>query len=231
LILWFTRRHVAPPGQPLGTPLSQLVSPPLGPHSSGSFPSPAATNAEFFACRSPLASGFRWEIDMLTAIAAPTTPWFPLLLCFGSDSARAYKSLATVSSLPRRERERKQLAAAARHCRGVPPRRTPHRATRACFGVRGVSPDATEASHRIASREGPLDLGNFSTATATPPPIRCSPRTDLQRTPSPVSTCPPCSRNLPFALHQFNWGLGRLIAGRAAPARTRSQSERRRGRP
>jgi hypothetical protein len=36
------------------------------------------------------------------------TPWFPLLLCFGSDSARAYKSLATVSSLPRREREREQ---------------------------------------------------------------------------------------------------------------------------
>ena len=106
MILWFTRRHVGPPGQPLGTPLSQLVSPPFGPLSSGSFPSPAATNAEFFACRSPLASGFRWEIDMLTAIAAPTTPWFPLLLCFGSDSARAYKSLATVSSLPRRERER-----------------------------------------------------------------------------------------------------------------------------
>jgi hypothetical protein len=159
------------------------------------------------------------------------TPWFPLLLCFGSDSARAYKSLATVSSLPRRERERKQLAAAARHCRGVPPRRTPHRATRACFGVRGVSPDATEASHRIASREGPLDLGNFSTATATPPPIRCSPRTGLQRMPSPVSTCPPCSRNLPFTMHQFNWGLGRFIAGRAAPAGTRSRSERRRGWP
>jgi hypothetical protein len=64
-----------------------------------------------------------------------------------------------------------------------------------------------------------------------PPPIRCSPRTGLQRTPSSVSTCPSCSRNLPFALHQFNWGLGRLIAGRAAPAGIRSQSERRRGQP
>jgi hypothetical protein len=94
-----------------------------------------------------------------------------------------------------------------------------HRATHASFGVRGVSPDATEAAHRIASREGPLDLGNFSTETATPPLIRCSPRTGLQRMPSPVSTCPSCSRNLPLALHQFNWGLGRLITGWAVPAR------------
>jgi hypothetical protein len=41
------------------------------------------------------------DFHLLVAIAAPTNPWFPLLLCFSSDSAMAYKylSAATPSSI------------------------------------------------------------------------------------------------------------------------------------
>jgi hypothetical protein len=87
----------------------------------------------------------------------------------GVGTLRLHRSLGWLPSPPAHAyMSQSACARAVRQTPLPPPYSFPdHRATHDRIGVQGVSPDTTEAAHRIAGREGPLDLRNCSTEAAT----------------------------------------------------------------